>query len=375
MIVHQLLFFMLLFFVVFFIKLTKNITKSRFFEYVPIVVLVYFLMIIVGNLEIFSKAAIYELAKVKLYLLSSMIILMLLKSQIKEVYKLKAKLLGTFFAASASIMVAFIIMWFFLKNYFPSGSYKAFGALCGCWIGGMANMIAVSESIGADGATVGFCMISDTVNYSIWLAFLLFAVNFRDRFNLWSKAKQVDIYLSTHGKKSITSLDYFSVVFALLSPFLIIYVASYLPKSSFTNQTFWTVLLSTVVGAFGSLTRFSQNCISEKIGFEFLYVVIAITAVGSSFDDFSKAPLFIFAGMFVLIIHTFLMLLYAKVFNIDLFSISVSSLANIGGVASAPILAANYHPNLVGVGVIMAMLGYIIGTFCGLIVSFVLAVI
>jgi uncharacterized membrane protein len=57
---------------------------------------------------------------------------------------------------------------------------------------------------------------------------------------------------------------------------------------------------------------------------------------------------------------------------LDLFSIAVASLANIGGVASAPILAAAYHKSLVSVGVFMAIMGYLIGTFGGLFIGNIL---
>jgi uncharacterized membrane protein len=375
MIYQQFLFFFSVLALVGTIKIVKSRTNAQVFEYVPVVVIVYFLMMVIGNLRLLDKNLIESLNPIKLYLLSSMILFLLTKSNIRQIYKLKTKLLFSFITASATIMFSFIIMWFLFNGFFKPDAYKAFGALCGCWIGGMANMIAVAESIGCDNSSLGFCMISDSVNYAVWLAFLLFLVPYKDKFNAWTKATEVDIGVQNSESNSSKTSDILSTFFGLFLPFIIIYASGFLPKSGFTNQTFWSVLISTFVGTIASFTRLSHNNISNKIGFEFLYLVVAITAVGASFDDFSKAPLYIFATTFVLLCHLILMVSFAKIFKIDLFSISVSSLANIGGVASAPILAANYSANLVSIGVMMAMLGYIIGTFCGIFTTFVMSLI
>lgn len=94
----------------------------------------------------------------------------------------------------------------------------------------------------------------------------------------------------------------------------------------------------------------------------------------SPFDDIGKAWLFVLACFTVIGLHPLFLIIYAKLFRIDLFTIGVASLTNIGGVASAPLLAAAFNKNLVSVGVIMSMLGYIIGTFCGLVVTYFLRV-
>jgi uncharacterized membrane protein len=106
-----------------------------------------------------------------------------------------------------------------------------------------------------------------------------------------------------------------------------------------------------------------------------LYVMVALIASQANFEELTQAPLYIFAGFVVLAIHAGIMILFAKLFKLDLFSIGVASLANIGGVASAPILASAYSKALIPIGVLMAMMGYIIGTFGGLMVGKVLEII
>jgi uncharacterized membrane protein len=104
-----------------------------------------------------------------------------------------------------------------------------------------------------------------------------------------------------------------------------------------------------------------------------LYVIVALMASSANFGELTKAPIYILAGLVIILIHAVLMFIVAKIFKLDLFTCGVASLANIGGVASAPILAAAYSEALIPVGVLMAMLGYIIGTGGGLLVGKILS--
>jgi len=372
MISSPLLFFVLIFLSVWIIKLVEAKSRGRFFEFVPSIVVIYFVMMVAGNIKIFDSAMIASLSDFKTYILSAMIILMLLKSDVKGIYNMKFRLLASFFAATLSIIFGFVLMWFLFKSYFDPSAYKAFGALSGSWIGGTANMIAVASVVGADNELLGFCLVTDAINYALWVMILLFAAGYKDRFNSWSGASQRELPVKLDIAKAKLGVDILALMTALLLPFVIIYISSLLPHSGFMAGSFWTVIISTALGVGLSFTRLEHNNISSKLGFWLLYLIIAMAACGASFDDFSKAPLYIIAGSFVILIHAVLMIIYAKLTKTDLFAISISSLANIGGVASAPVLAASYSNSLVGVGVIMAMLGYIIGTFGGLFVTYIL---
>jgi uncharacterized membrane protein len=103
-----------------------------------------------------------------------------------------------------------------------------------------------------------------------------------------------------------------------------------------------------------------------------LYILIALIGSKAVFDNFSDVGVYVLAGFSILVIHAVIMVIGAKIFKLDLFSVAVASLSNIGGVASAPILAATYNKSLVSVGVLMAIMGYLIGTFGGLLVGNIL---
>jgi uncharacterized membrane protein len=357
------------------IKLVERKSKAKFFEFVPSVVIIYFAMMLVGNIKLFDPTVVKNFGALKSYILPAMIFLMLLGSDIKSIYRIKTKLLVSFFVTSLSIMAGFVLMWAVMGGEFEHEAHKAFGALSGSWIGGTANMIAVAGATGLDGKLMGYCLITDSVCYAAWFAFLLFLTPHKDRFNAWTKAEAVTAappQAKHHANPA--SLDTYTVLAAIIVAFGVVFVSNLLPVFSFVTSSFWTVVLATMLGIAASFTPLSKSGISDKIGFWLLYFLIALIAAGSAFDDFSEAWLFVLAGFFVIATHAILITIYAKLFRIDLFTIGVASLANIGGVASAPLLAASFSKNLVSVGVIMSMLGYIIGTFCGLVVTYVLGI-
>jgi uncharacterized membrane protein len=132
------------------------------------------------------------------------------------------------------------------------------------------------------------------------------------------------------------------------------------------------VIVATIAGVVASFTKLSELNGSSNIATSMLYMLIALIGSRAIFESFTDVGFYIFAGFLILVIHAIIMVIGAKIFKLDLFSISVASLSNIGGVASAPILAAAYNKSLVGVGVLMAIMGYIIGTFGGLFIGNIL---
>lgn len=376
MVSNPFIFVFAIIFTVFGIKYFEKQTKARFFEYVPSVVIIYFAMMAIGNLRLFDAKIIKDFGSLKNYILPAMIFLMLLGSDLKSIYKIKTKLIVSFFVTSITIMSAFVVMWLIMGDYFIHDAHKAFGALCGSWVGGTANMIAVAGAVGLEGDLMGYCLITDSVCYAAWFAFLLFLTPHKKRFNAWTKADEVtSAPVSENRASGFKAIDAYALMAAAVFAPLVVYISSFLPVFSFVTSSFWIVVIATIFGIAASFTSLRRSVYSEKTGFWLLYFLIALIAVSSSFDDFSQAWLFVLAGFMVIGLHALFLVTYAKLFRIDLFTIGVASLANIGGVASAPLLAASFSKNLVSVGVIMSMMGYIIGTFCGLFVVYVLSLI
>jgi uncharacterized membrane protein len=156
------------------------------------------------------------------------------------------------------------------------------------------------------------------------------------------------------------------VVLSLLVSFFVQFCSWHV---AFLNPVTTSVVLATLLGIAGSFTKLRDWGGSNEIATSMLYLLVAIIGSQAVFEHFDALGLYVLVGFCILVFHALIMVVGAKIFKLDLFSIGVASLANIGGVASAPVLAAAYHPSLAGVGVLMAVMGYIIGTFGGLAVG------
>jgi uncharacterized membrane protein len=356
-------------------------TKSKIFDYLPAIVIIYFTVMVFSTYGLWHKTpqitATYK--AFKSHLLPAMIFLMLLMGNIRDIYKLGFKMIATFFLASFSIAIGFIGSFLIFKDYFDSNAYKSFGALCGSWMGGSGNMVAIQSALGVDDSSMGYVLLIDSIDYAIWVMILLAIVPFASAFNRWSKSSskiidQVGAKLSLNQSNKPMS---FESIFMLLGISLLISfgsdkLASLMPTSSYLTHTTWIVIYATLFGIVGAFSPISKIPGALSLGNMMLYLIVALIASRANFAELTQAPTYILAGFVIILIHALLMIIFAKIFRLDLFSIGVASLANIGGVASAPILASAYSKALIPIGIMMAILGYIIGTFGGLIVARVL---
>ena len=139
------------------------------------------------------------------------------------------------------------------------------------------------------------------------------------------------------------------------------------------RSTTWSVIIATLAGISLAMTPMGRMPGSGQISNVMLYTIVGLIASRANFAELTQAPLYIFSGFVILAVHGIILTLIAKIFKLDLFTCGVASLANIGGVASAPILAASYGQALIPIGVLMAMMGYIVGTGGGLLVGKILS--
>ena len=364
---------------------TEKKTHSKLFAYLPGIVVLYFAVMLFSTFGLWHKTesvtAAYQ--SVKSNLLPVMIFLMLLSADMREILKLGKKMLLTFLLASTSIALGFVGMFALFHTAFGVDAWKAFAALSGSWMGGTGNMVAIQGALNVPDSKMGYALLIDSIDYAIWVMILLALVPFAKRFNLWSKADTsiiddvgTKLALKEESKKAIT----FESLFLLLGVAFFVsalsqFFAGYLPTTSFLTATTWVVILATLAGIVMAMSPLAKLSGSMELGNIILYLIVALIASRANFSELTQAPLYIFAGFVIITIHVIFMVIFAKLFKLDLFSLGVASLANIGGVASAPILASAYSKALIPIGVLMAMMGYILGTFGGLMVGKVLEMI
>lgn len=359
-------------------------TKAKLFEYLPAIVILYFTVMILSSLELWTKTdeinSTYKTFKSNL--LPAMIFLMLLQADVRKILKLGKKILLTFFLASFSISLGFITMFALFHNLFEDGSWKAFGALSGSWMGGTGNMVAIQSALELPDSAMGYVLLIDSIDYAIWVMILLALVPFAKQFNIWTKADSslLDTLTSNLDNSDKKEPIDFPSLFMLLGLALMVSVisqtlASYMPTTNFLTQTTWVVIFATITGITLGMTPLTHHTSASPLANIMLYLIVGLIASRANFAELTEAPLYIMAGFMIIAIHGLIMVIFAKLFRLDLFTLGVASLANIGGIASAPILAGAYHKALIPIGVLMAMMGYIIGTFMGLGVSKILMII
>lgn len=361
---------------------TEKKSQLKFFEYLPAIVIIYFLVMLASTFGLWEKSASVTATykSVKSNLLPAMIFLMLLLADIRQIVKLGKKMIFTFLLASTSIAIGFVGMFALFGASFGPDAWKPFAALSGSWMGGTGNMVAIQGALNLPDSAMGYTLLIDSIDYAIWVMILLALVPFANKFNAWSKADTsiIDEVGEKLAQKETEKKPMgFDSLFLLLGVALLVsalsqYGTSFLPTTSFLTTTTWVVIIATLAGIVFAMTPLSKVGGSSELANIMLYLIVALIASRANFTELTEAPLYILAGFVIIAIHVAIMVLFAKLFRLDLFSLGVASLANIGGVASAPILASAYSKALIPIGVLMAMMGYILGTFGGLMVGKVL---
>ena len=370
----------------------QHATKAKFFDYVPPVVLLYLIGMICCTFAIWdvaeTKAAYNAVRNPILY---AMIFLMLLRCDIRQILKLGPKMLLGFFCGSISIGIAFIATYAAMNPLLGEGAWRGLGALCGSWMGGSGNLVAVADALQATETQLAGASIVDSIDYSIWVMFLLWAINLAPKFNKWVGAdttkldevsRRLEAEFAESNKKPV---NFPSLMFLLGLSLLASAVCTNLGDALraaapaflqvFDAATFRIVLIS-ILGLVLAMTPVGKIAGSAELSNIMLYMVVALIASRASFMELLEQGMawWILAGFIILAIHGILMLVAAKIFKLDMFTCGVASLANIGGTASAPILAASYSGSLVSVGVLMALMGYVVGTFGGIGVGYAMSI-
>lgn len=361
-------------------KIFKGKKAQVFFNFAPPIVLIYLGLMLLCTLKVWDLSATSAVYKsVKNPVLYAMLFLMLLRCDLKKIAKLGPKMLIGFFAATLSIGLGFIVSYAIFHQWLGEGSWKALGALCGSWMGGGGNMLAIQAAIGVDEATMAYALVMDSICATLYVMFLLWAIGEHKKFNAWTKADTsvidgVGTALEEEAKDNTKPLVWQNIILLLGAGLLVSALSMELgtPLNKlmpvFDSST-WTVLVVTVLGILFALTPFGKIKGTEEISNVMLYIVIALIASRADLSAVGNAPIWLLAGFVILVIHVVIMIILAKVLKMDIFTCCVASLANIGGTATAPVLAGAYSTALVPVGIIMALLGYVIGTGGGLIVA------
>ena len=362
--------------------LLEKYSKWRIFNVVPALVFIYILNMAFCTMGLFdSEACSKAYSVLKNNLLYAMIFVMLLRCDFRKLTKLGGRMLAIFLACSFTLFIGFVVGYPIFKNFLGTDVWGAVAALYASWVGGSANMAAMQAALPVDAGAYSCALALDTVCYSVWIALLLLVVRYSSKWDNvtvadTSKLQEIaDIATKEveKEKKNASAADWvfligLSLMVSAISQMVGAYFQSIFSSVGLTmfDKGTMTTVFVTLLGLVCALTPLGKLPAVEELSTVYLYAVVSLLASTASVVDLFKAPMWIIYGLFILVVHIILMFLFSKIFHWDLCMVSTASLANIGGSASAPIVASAYNPSYAGIGVLMGVLGAAIGNFCGI---------
>jgi len=388
---------------IFVLEKSQNKYCKSFFKYVPALLLCYFLPSIFNSLGVISgkESNLYFIAS--RYLLPASLVLLTLSIDLKKIISLGPKAIIMFLTGTLGILIGGPLSLLFVAHFFPNiipidsdDLWRGLTTVAGSWIGGGANQAAMKEMFNVNDTIFSSMITVDVIVANIWMGFLLYGAGINSRIDNWLKAdssaiedlKNKLIQYKKDNQKIPNFIDYMiilSIAFGLtgLSHAFADVIAPYiqnnfpfLSKFSLTSKFFWLIVIATTGGLILSFTKFRkyEGVGASTIGSIFLYILVATIGMKMNALAILDSPGVFLLGLVWMLIHVILLLFVAKIIRAPFFFVAVGSQANVGGAASAPVVASAFHPSLAPVGVLLAVLGYALGTYaawlCGILMQF-----
>ncbi len=358
--------------------LSEKKETKKFFKYLPSVFWIYFLPMLASTFRIIPQDhKIYSY--ISSNLLPASLILLLISANLKKIFRLGKIALIMMLTGSLGIMIGGPIVLLLFKKWLPENIWMGFGALSGSWTGGSANMIAVKEGIGTPDNIFAPLVVVDAIIAYSWMGILIAIAAYQKKYDDWNKSDKnliakLNGEMVTTSKKGYSSLSLkYTVIItaiALTGTYLSIWLGQMLPEiKNAVSATTWAIIIASTIGIILSLTDVKKLEFrgAPQIGYFMLYLVLASIGARASLNDITYTPILILAGLVWVLIHASFIFLASRIFKAPMSLMAAASQANIGGTASAPVVAEIYQTGLAPVGLLLAIIGNIIGTYCGLI--------
>ena len=357
----------------------------------PALLLCYLLPSLLNTLGVIDGAGskLYPVARD--YLLPSSLVLLCVAIDFKAIVRLGPKAIIMFLTGTAGVMLGALVAFEAMRVIHPEtvagDTWRGMTTVAGSWIGGGANQAAMREVFDVDATMFGQFVAVDVLIGNVWMAVLLFLASRAQVFDRWTGADltalnrlrdSIEHYQAQHAR--IPTLTDFMVILAFglgatglahfLSQLLVAWVNTLpaewrLQDYSLNSGFFWIVVIATTIGLLLSFTkaRTYEGAGASRIGSAMLYVLVATIGMQMDLSALLDRPWLFLLGLIWIAFHGGLMILMAKLIRAPLFMMAVGSQANIGAAASAPVVASAFHPALAPVGVLLAVLGYALGTY------------
>ena len=379
---------------------------KKFYTFVPALLMCYFIPAALNSLGVVNgeESNLYFVAS--RYLLPASLILLCLSIDLKGIYNLGPKAIVMFFAATLGIVVGGpLALWLVstgnpevLGGDAPDAYWRGLSTVAGSWIGGGANQAALKEISDTLDSQFSIMLIVDVFVANLWMPFLLFGAGIRERIDGWLNADATAVdelqerveQLQAKSARIASFPDWMVMVALAFGGVAVAHLVADLASveftdwldntlaanpdsmaiylSSITKGFFWLVVVATAIGIALSFTpaKEYEGAGASKMGSVFLYVLVATIGmkmdIGSLIENWAMYGSAVTIGLLWMLVHIVVLLVVAKLIRAPFFFVAVGSQANVGGAASAPIVASAFSPALAPVGVLLAVLGYAVGT-------------
>lgn len=364
-------------------------TRWRVFNFFPPLLFIYALPVVLSNTNVIpSRSPVYD--GLRSYGLPFFLTILLLDVDVKGAFRVMGRGVFVMLMGTLGVVVGAPIGYLVVKGFLSPETWKGYGALAGSWIGGTGNMAAVAEALNTPGDIFGLAVVADTAVYLVWLPLMLMSkywANWFARFAHVSKgrverleiaADQLEIKNNTIEMRHVVYLGFLGFVVTWISvaggSLLAEWLQASIPpdvlhKFPVVNATSITVILVTTLAIALSYTPAHRIPGSQPVAMAVVYLFVSVMGARASVSGFGQAIPFV-AGAFVwILIHGFFCLWGARLFRVDVHTAAIASAANIGGAASAPVVASYHNEKLVPVSILMALIGYAVGNYAALLAA------
>jgi len=364
-------------------------TGWKFFNYIPPLLFIYLVPVVLSNTNVIpSKSPVYDFMGANI--LPFFLAVMLLKVNILATVRIMGKGIFVMLLGTLGVVIGAPLAYLLVSSHLGPDAWKAFGALAGSWIGGTGNMLAMTQMVELDESSIefGYAVIADNAVYLVWLPIMLGSKNLAGVFNRFTRVSEDRLQRMEAAAAELTAdkghMEMRHLLYLVFLGFAVTAVAIWLsglipPITTATIANWfgrtppeeaqaivsagtWKILVVTTLGIALSFTKANSIPGSHAISMACVYLFVARMGAKADLSGIGVEVLWFLLGAYLWIfLHGAVILLGARLFRVDVHTAAISSAANIGGAASAPIVAAYHKPALVPVSILMALIGYAVG--------------
>jgi uncharacterized membrane protein len=366
----------------------QKVTSWKIFDYLPPLIWIYATPVLLSNFGLIPfQSAAYDFLRA--YGLPVFIVLMLIKVDVLGAVRVMGNGVFVMLIGTAGVVLGGFLAYAlgqalhtspdaWLRFPLPEDSWKAFGTLAGSWIGGTGNMTAAHAALDGDGQQMTMAAAADQMVYLIWLPILLGSKAFAHKFNRWMRVPEGRVAAMEKAAAEVDTEDRAPKMIQIVSLALLalgftwiaVGLSDRLPPvviggAAVITASTWLILIVTTLALAASATPARNLPAAQPIAMAIIYVYVA--RIGATMDlsqaDLGTMGAFVLMAYVWIAIHAVFILFGAWLFRVDVHTLAIASAANIGGAASAPVVAAHHRESLVPASILMAMIGYALGNY------------